>query len=53
MPGILETAKIFTGIDGTKDPIPVCPTVHYNMGGIPTDWKARAISHDDEIINGL
>ena len=38
LPGILETAHIFAGVDATKEPIPVLPTVHYNMGGIPTDW---------------
>jgi succinate dehydrogenase/fumarate reductase flavoprotein subunit len=39
LPGISETAKIFAGVDVTKEPIPVLPTVHYNMGGIPTDYK--------------
>ena len=39
LPGICETAHIFAGVDATKEPIPVLPTVHYNMGGIPTDWK--------------
>lgn len=37
LPGISETAQIFSGVDVTKDPIPVLPTVHYNMGGIPTN----------------
>lgn len=37
LPGISETAQIFAGVDVTKDPIPVLPTVHYNMGGIPTN----------------
>ncbi len=50
LPGILETAQIFAGVDGTKEPIPVLPTVHYNMGGIPTDWKTRALTADD---NGI
>jgi succinate dehydrogenase (ubiquinone) flavoprotein subunit len=57
LPGILETAKIFAGADGTKEPIPVTPTVHYNMGGIPTNWKAQVINIDkdgqDYIIPGL
>jgi len=57
LPGILETAKVFAGVDGTKEPIPVCPTVHYNMGGIPTNWKAQVITIDqdgkDRIIPGL
>jgi len=37
LPGISETAAIFSGVDVTKEPIPVLPTVHYNMGGIPTN----------------
>jgi len=57
LPGILETAKVFAGVDGTKDPIPVVPTVHYNMGGIPTDWKSRVITLDangnDIVVPGL
>ena len=44
LPGISETAKIFAGVDVTKEPIPVLPTVHYNMGGIPTNWKAQVLS---------
>jgi succinate dehydrogenase/fumarate reductase flavoprotein subunit len=39
LPGILETAQVFAGVDPTKEPIPVLPTVHYNMGGIPTNYK--------------
>lgn len=39
LPGIAESAKIFAGVDVTKEPAPVLPTVHYNMGGIPTNWK--------------
>jgi len=42
LPGISETAAIFAGVDVTKEPIPVLPTVHYNMGGIPTNWKGQA-----------
>ena len=57
LPGILETAKIFAGVDGTKEPIPVLPTVHYNMGGIPTNWKTEVIDTDkdgnDFVIPGL
>merc|ERR1712195_458111 len=57
LPGISETAAIFAGVDVTKEPIPVLPTVHYNMGGIPTNWKAQVITidenGDDVIINGL
>ena len=57
LPGILETAKIFAGVDGTKEPIPVTPTVHYNMGGIPTNWKAQVVRPDkngnDVIVPGL
>lgn len=41
LPGVLELSAIFTGVDATKEPIPVIPTVHYNMGGVPTNWKAQ------------
>jgi succinate dehydrogenase / fumarate reductase flavoprotein subunit len=44
LPGISETAKIFAGVDVTKEPIPILPTVHYNMGGIPTNHHAEAIN---------
>lgn len=44
LPGISETAMIFAGVDVTKEPIPVLPTVHYNMGGIPTNYKGQVIS---------
>jgi succinate dehydrogenase / fumarate reductase flavoprotein subunit len=57
LPGISETAKIFAGVDVTKQPIPVLPTVHYNMGGIPTNHHGEAIrgaSDDPEaVIPGL
>ena len=43
LPGITETAKIFSGVDATKDPIPVLPTVHYNMGGIPTNYHGEVL----------
>lgn len=41
LPGISETAMIFAGVDVTRDPIPVLPTVHYNMGGIPTNHMGQ------------
>ena len=41
LPGISETAQIFAGVDVTRDPIPVLPTVHYNMGGIPTNYRGQ------------
>lgn len=58
LPGISETARIFAGVDVTKEPIPVLPTVHYNMGGIPTNYKGQVIQNDparggDYIIPGL
>jgi hypothetical protein len=43
LPGISETAKIFAGVDVTKEPIPVLPTVHYNMGGIPTNYHGEVL----------
>lgn len=56
LPGISETAKIFAGVDVTKQPIPVLPTVHYNMGGIPTNFKAEALTSKNgkmEVVPGL
>lgn len=57
LPGISETAHIFAGVDVTKKPIPVLPTVHYNMGGVPTNWKGEVIQIDDKnndvIVPGL
>jgi succinate dehydrogenase / fumarate reductase flavoprotein subunit len=47
LPGIAETVRIFVGIEVTKAPIPVIPTVHYNMGGIPTDYKGNVLSGGD------
>lgn len=44
LPGIAETAKIFAGVDATKEPIPVLPTVHYNMGGIPTNYHTEVVN---------
>ncbi len=57
LPGISETARIFGGIDVTKQPIPVLPTVHYNMGGIPTNYKAEVVTlkdgNPDYVVPGL
>ena len=56
LPGISETAHIFAGVDVTKQPIPVLPTVHYNMGGIPTNWKGEVITFADgvdKVVPGL
>jgi len=57
LPGISETAAIFAGVDVTKEPIPVIPTVHYNMGGIPTNYKGEVVTKRgaemDCIIPGL
>ena len=47
LPGIAETAKIFAGVDITKAPIPVLPTVHYNMGGVPTNFKGEVMTMRD------
>ncbi len=44
LPGISESAKIFAGVDVTKEPIPVLPTVHYNMGGIPTNYWGEVLN---------
>jgi len=56
LPGISETAKTFAGVDVTKDPIPVIPTVHYNMGGIPTNYHGEVITlkkGKEEVVEGL
>ena len=57
LPGISETAAIFAGVDVTKDPIPVLPTVHYNMGGVPTDMTGRVLrptaANPDAPVPGL
>ncbi len=46
LPGISESAKIFAGVDVTREPIPILPTVHYNMGGIPTNYRGEALAGD-------
>ncbi|KAI0086644.1 succinate dehydrogenase [Irpex rosettiformis] len=57
LPGISETAAIFSGVDVTKEPIPVLPTVHYNMGGIPTKYTGEVLTVDengkDKVVPGL
>jgi succinate dehydrogenase / fumarate reductase flavoprotein subunit len=57
LPGITDTARIFAGVDLTREPIPIVPTVHYNMGGIPTNYHGEAITkkdgNPDYIVPGL
>jgi succinate dehydrogenase / fumarate reductase flavoprotein subunit len=57
LPGISETAKVFAGVDVTKQPIPVLPTVHYNMGGIPTNFHGQVVTVNgedpDAVVPGL
>ena len=57
LPGISDTALVFAGVDVTKQPIPVLPTVHYNMGGIPTNYHAEVVTSEngnpDKIVDGL
>ncbi len=57
LPGIAETARIFAGVDVTQQPIPVLPTVHYNMGGIPTNYHGEALrkigDNPDAVVPGL
>ncbi|KAH8405516.1 hypothetical protein KR215_001747 [Drosophila sulfurigaster] len=57
LPGISETAMIFAGVDVTREPIPVLPTVHYNMGGVPTNYRGQVLTIDkngnDKIVPGL
>jgi succinate dehydrogenase / fumarate reductase flavoprotein subunit len=57
LPGIAESARIFAGVDVTKEPIPVLPTVHYNMGGIPTNYHGEVVQKRgddvDAVVPGL
>ena len=57
LPGISESARIFAGVDVTKEPIPVLPTVHYNMGGIPTNYHGEVLTKRgddaDAVVPGL
>lgn len=57
LPGISESARIFSGVDVTREPIPVLPTVHYNMGGIPTNYHGEVVTprggDPDSVVPGL
>ncbi|GGB25667.1 succinate dehydrogenase flavoprotein subunit [Sphingomonas metalli] len=57
LPGITETGKIFAGVDLTRQPLPVTPTVHYNMGGIPTNYHGEVVclkdGNPDHVVPGL
>ncbi len=57
LPGIAESARIFAGVDVTKEPIPVLPTVHYNMGGIPTNFRTEVLNpttkDPNKVVPGL
>ncbi|WP_404336555.1 succinate dehydrogenase flavoprotein subunit [Sphingomonas sp. MMS12-HWE2-04] len=57
LPGITETGKIFAGVDLTRQPLPVVPTVHYNMGGIPTNYHGEVVhlkdGNPDTVVPGL
>ena len=57
LPGIAETAKIFAGVDVNKEPIPVLPTVHYNMGGVPTNYHGEVVAANENgeqyVVPGL
>ena len=53
LPGISESAAIFAGVDVTKEPIPILPTVHYNMGGVPTNINCEVLNAKGEVVKGL
>uniref|UniRef100_A0A7S1J8M1 Succinate dehydrogenase [ubiquinone] flavoprotein subunit, mitochondrial n=1 Tax=Eutreptiella gymnastica TaxID=73025 RepID=A0A7S1J8M1_9EUGL len=53
LPGIIESAKTFAGVDLTKEPVPVSPTVHYNMGGIPTLWTGEVVNPKNGDMNAI
>src|SRR3954469_6295370 len=53
LPGISETARIFAGVDVTKEPIPVLPTVHYNMGGIPTNYHGQVLRPTKDDVDAV
>ena len=57
LPGISESARIFAGVDVTREPIPMIPTVHYNMGGIPTNYHGEVVTKregdDNAVVPGL
>src|SRR5712672_407393 len=57
LPGITETARIFAGVDLTREPIPIVPTVHYNMGGVATNYHGETLTKkngvDDHVVPGL
>jgi succinate dehydrogenase / fumarate reductase flavoprotein subunit len=57
LPGISDSARIFAGVDVTKEPIPIVPTVHYNMGGIPTNYHGEVVTKkdgdDNAVVQGL
>ena len=52
LPGIAETASVFAGIDITKQPIPILPTVHYCMGGVPTNYKGQVLTVNPDTGRG-
>ena len=55
LPGISESSRLFANVDVTKEPIPVVPTVHYNMGGIPTNYKTEVLTLNgsEQVVPGL